>query len=70
MVNGSPIINAFINWFKNEHKNTHIPRYMTNQLLQLNNLKQFCLHFPTCDGCPFREKHKGCMFRSKTPREW
>lgn len=68
MVNGSPIINAFINWFK--HNNNQIPRHTGRQLLQLNNLKQFCLNFPTCEGCPFKEKYKGCMFRGKSPREW
>lgn len=29
-----------------------------------------CDSHPTCDGCCFWEKYKGCYFRGKTPREW
>lgn len=33
-------------------------------------LKSYCREHPTCEGCEFKEKYKGCMFRGKTPREW
>lgn len=36
----------------------------------IETLKQFCESFPTCEGCPFKKEHIGCMFRGKTPREW
>lgn len=34
-----------------------------------SELKSLCLSFPTCSGCPEVRKHKGCIFRGKTPRE-
>jgi hypothetical protein len=68
MVNDKPIIKTFLHWFR---KNGDVlPRHLTRQLLQLESMKQFCLEFPTCEGCPFREEYKGCMFRGKIPREW
>lgn len=39
-------------------------------LEDLLELKSYCNVNPTCSGCPFKEKHNGCMFRGKTPREW
>ena len=39
-------------------------------LEDLRQLKSYCNVNPTCSGCPFNEKHNGCMFRGKTPREW
>lgn len=39
-------------------------------LEDLHDLKLDCNANPTCSGCPFNEKHNGCMFRGKTPREW
>lgn len=33
-------------------------------------LRDMCRKHPTCEGCCFREEHKGCYFRGKTPREW
>lgn len=35
-----------------------------------NVVVKMCKEHPTCDGCPFLEKHKGCYFRGKIPREW
>jgi len=33
-------------------------------------LKAYCKSNSTCDKCTFKQKHKGCFFRGKTPREW
>ncbi len=33
-------------------------------------MKKYCDSNPTCEGCKYRIKHKGCYFREKTPREW
>ena len=68
MVNDKPIIKSIVHWLK-KHYN-ELPRYLTRQLSQIEGLKEFCKSFPTCDGCPFWEKHIGCKFRGKTPREW
>lgn len=62
------IIKTFLHWFR-IHCDEY-PRHITRVLLQLETLKDFCNGFPTCEGCPFRKKYKGCMFRDKTPREW
>ena len=62
------IIGKFADWFIENSQSQ--PRYIMRGMLQLNNVKQFCESFPTCECCPFREEHKGCMFRDKTPREW
>ena len=35
-----------------------------------NVVVEMCKTHPTCEGCPFLEKYKGCYFRGKTPREW
>ena len=35
-----------------------------------NVVVEKCKGHPTCEGCPFWKKHKGCYFRGKTPREW
>lgn len=42
-------------------------RIFNNSLWTIKNL---CNEYKTCDGCPFRKEHVGCMFRDKTPREW
>ena len=36
----------------------------------LCRIRSFCNEYSTCDGCPFFKKHKGCIFRGKSPREW
>jgi hypothetical protein len=64
------IINTFNQWFDKHDCSINLPRYITRQMLQLNGVKEFCLSFPTCEGCPFKEKHIGCLFKNKTPREW
>lgn len=35
-----------------------------------NVVVEMCKAHPTCEGCAFWKKHKGCYFRGKTPREW
>lgn len=35
-----------------------------------DTVRNICALHPTCEGCCFMEKHKGCYFRGKTPREW
>jgi len=62
------IIGKFADWFIDNSQSK--PRHIMRGMLQLNSVKQFCESFPTCEGCPFREEYKGCMFRGKTPREW
>lgn len=62
------IIGKFADWFIDNSQSE--PRHIMRGMLQLNSVKQFCKSFPTCEGCPFREEHEGCMFRGKTPREW
>ena len=57
------VIERFVKWI---NSNNNIPRYMTRVILQLNNLKEFCVEFPTCEGCPFY-KHQG---RKPTTLEW
>ena len=36
----------------------------------MDGLKMMCREIPTCEGCLFNKEHEGCMFKSKTPREW
>lgn len=33
-------------------------------------IKTNCINRPTCKGCDFRLKHKGCYFWGKLPRDW
>lgn len=35
-----------------------------------NTIMEICDSHPTCEGCIFREKYKGCYFRGKSPKEW
>lgn len=35
-----------------------------------NTIIEICDSHPTCEGCVFEEKYKGCYFRGKTPKEW
>ena len=35
-----------------------------------NVVVEMCKNHPTCEGCAFLKKYKGCYFRGKTPREW
>ena len=62
------IIDVFCKWY--DSYTEEIPRHLTRQILQLNAVKDFCVEFPTCEGCPFYKKYVGCIFRGKTPREW
>ena len=41
-----------------------------NIIKYLLKIKKYCLSKPTCENCEYRENHKGCKFRYKTPREW
>lgn len=36
----------------------------------MHHIISYCKAHPTCDNCIFRQKHAGCLFRDKTPREW
>lgn len=31
-----------------------------------NTIMEICDSHPTCEGCIFREKYKGCYFRGKS----
>lgn len=35
-----------------------------------NTIMEICDSHPTCEGCIFQEKYKGCYFRGKSPKEW
>lgn len=35
-----------------------------------NTIIEICDSHPTCDGCIFKKKYKGCYFRGKSPKEW
>ena len=37
----------------------------------LEDVYNYCVDHPDCDGCVFKIKNKGCYWRQgKTPREW
>lgn len=38
--------------------------------VSMHHIISYCKSHPTCDNCIFRQKHVGCLFRDKTPREW
>lgn len=35
-----------------------------------NTIMEICDSHPTCEGCAFKRKYKGCYFRGKSPKEW
>lgn len=35
-----------------------------------NTIMDICDSHPTCEGCIFERKYKGCYFRGKSPKEW
>ncbi|MBO7735650.1 MAG: hypothetical protein J6S67_23995 [Methanobrevibacter sp.] len=35
-----------------------------------NTIMEICDSHPTCEGCVFKRKYKGCYFRGKSPKEW
>ena len=35
-----------------------------------NTIMEICDSHPTCEGCIFQLKYKGCYFRGKSPKEW
>ncbi len=38
--------------------------------VSMHHITSYCKTHPTCNNCIFRQKHVGCLFRDKTPREW
>lgn len=65
------IVDAWLEFIKPMMHGRRNGRTNATEILDdLCRIKSMCNIQRTCEGCPFREEYKGCMFRGKSPREW